>query len=54
METNDPAESQFTELTRQLEQYGRVLVIHAATIGHARINGEFDQGDLKKPNNEGT
>ena len=54
MVTNDPEESPFSELTRQLDKYVRVLGIHAAAIGHARINGEFDQGDLKNPNNEGT
>ena len=54
MATNDTSEIPFLALTRKLEQYGRVLGIHAADIGHARINGEFDQGDLKNPNNEGT
>ena len=42
------------ELTRQLEKYVRVLGIHAAAIGHASINGEFEPGDLKNLNNEGT
>ena len=54
MDTNDPAESLFTALIRQLEQYWRVLGIHAADIGHTRINGDFYQGHLKNPNNEGT
>ena len=54
METNDLVEIQFTELTRQLDQYERVLGIHSAAIRNARINGEFDQGDLKNPNNEVT
>ena len=31
-----------------------MLGIHAAAIGHARINGDFYQGYLKNPNNEGT
>ena len=31
-----------------------MLVIHAAAIGHASINGEFDQGELKNPNNDVT
>ena len=54
METNDPVEIQFTELTRQLDQYERVLGIHSAAIRNARINGDFDQGDLKNPNNDVT
>ena len=53
MATNDPAESPFAALTRQLEQYGRVLRIHSDAIGHARTNCDFDQGDLKNPNNKG-
>ena len=54
MTTNDPEESLFAALTRKLEQHGRVLGIHAAAIGHASINDDFDQGDLKNPNNEVT
>ena len=54
MATNDPAESPFEALTRQLEKYWIVIGINAAAIGHARINGYFDQGDLKNPNNEVT
>ena len=54
MVTNDPAESPFVAFTRKLDKYGRVLGIHAAAIGHARTNGDFYQGYLKNPNNEGT
>ena len=31
-----------------------MLGIHDSAIGHVRINGDFYQGYLKKPNNEGT
>jgi hypothetical protein len=41
--TNDPAESPFAQLTRQLQCFGRVLGIHASAVGHARINGDFKQ-----------
>ena len=54
MVTNDPEEGPFSELTRQLEKDVRVLGIHAAAIGHARINGDFYQGELKNPNNDVT
>ena len=39
--TNDPAESPFAQLTRQLQVFGRVLGIHASAVGQARINGDF-------------
>ena len=41
-ETNDPAESPFAQLTRQLQCFGRILGIHASAVGHARINGDFN------------
>ena len=33
--TNDPAESPFAPLTRQLQCFGRILGIHASAVGHA-------------------
>jgi hypothetical protein len=42
MATNDPAESTFASLTRQLQCFGRVLGVHASAIGQARVNGDFD------------
>ena len=39
--TNDPAEAPFAALTQQLEQFGRVLGIHASGVGQARIHGDF-------------
>jgi hypothetical protein len=40
--TNDPAESPFAQLTRQLHCFGRILGIHASGVGHARINSDFN------------
>lgn len=42
MASNDVPESPFAALTRQLQAFGRVLGIHAAAIGHARVNGDFN------------
>jgi hypothetical protein len=50
--TNDPAESPFAQLTRQLQCYGRVLGIHASAVGHARINGDFKR-DINNSSNDG-
>jgi hypothetical protein len=52
MATNDSAESPFASLTRQLQQFGRMLGIHASAVGHARINGDFVR-DYKNPDNDG-
>ena len=52
MATNDSAESPFASLTRQLQQFGRMLGIHASAVGHARINGDFVH-DYKNPDNDG-
>lgn len=41
MATNDNSESPFAALTRQLQEFGRVLGSHAAAIGHARMSGDF-------------
>ena len=41
MASNDPYESPFVKLTRQLQSFGRVLGINSAAVGHARQNGEF-------------
>ncbi len=38
--TNDPAESPFTKLTRELQCFGIILGIHASAVGHARINSD--------------
>ena len=54
MATNDTSEIPFLALTRKLEQYGIVIGISAVDIGHASINGDFDQGDHNNPNNEFT
>jgi hypothetical protein len=50
--TNDPAESPFAQLTRQLQCFGRVLGIHASAVGQARINGDFKR-DLKHSSKDG-
>ena len=52
MATNDPAESPFALLTRQLQSFGRLLGIHAAAVGQARFNGDFSH-DLKNPEDKG-
>ena len=44
MATNDPAETPFASLTRQLQLFGRMLGIHASAVGHARVNGDFARG----------
>ena len=41
MATNDPAESPFAGLTRQMQTFGRVLGSHASAVAHARYNGDF-------------
>ena len=41
MATNDMAESPFAGLTQQIQQFGRLLGIHASGIGQARINGDL-------------
>jgi hypothetical protein len=41
MATNDPAESPFALLARQLQSFGRMLRIHASAVCHARVNGDF-------------
>ena len=41
--TNDPAESLFASLTRQLQAFGRVLGIHSSAVGQARVNGDFER-----------
>jgi hypothetical protein len=50
--TNDPAESPFAQLTRQLQCYGRVLGIHASAVGQARINGDFKR-DINDSSKDG-
>ena len=39
--TNDSAESPFAMLTQQMQQFGRILGIHAAAVGQAKMNGDF-------------
>ena len=53
MATNDPAESQFAALTRQLQSFGRLLGIHAAAVGQSCFNGDLSC-DLENPDNNGT
>lgn len=52
MATNDPAESPFAALTRQMQQYGRLLGIHAAGMGQAKYNGDFYR-DIKDKSKNG-
>ena len=52
MATNDPAESPFAQLTRQLQNFGRILGIHASAVGHARVNGDFKR-DINNPQLDG-
>ena len=49
MASNDPSESPFKKLTRQLQIFGRVPGINAADVGHARQNGGFrrNSGDYE-------
>ena len=49
MASNDPSESPFTQLTRQLQCFGRVLGKNAGAVGNARYNGDFrrSSGDYK-------
>ena len=41
MASNDPSESPFAQLTRQIQSFGGVLGINDADVGHARHNGHF-------------
>jgi len=41
MATNDFAESPFAGLTQQMQQFGRVLGIHASAVSHAKFSGGF-------------
>ena len=41
MSSNNPSETPFAQLTRQLQSFGRVLGINAAAVGHIRQNGDF-------------
>ena len=52
MATNDPAESPFAALTRQMQGFGRLLEINASAVGHARFKGDFTR-DLKNEDNNG-
>jgi hypothetical protein len=52
MATNDPAESPFALLTRQMQGFGRLLGIHASAVGHARFNGDFTR-DFENEDNNG-
>jgi hypothetical protein len=52
MATNVPAESPFASLTCQLQSFGRLLGIHASTVGHAIVKGDF-KCDLTQSDNAG-
>ena len=41
MASNNPSESPFTQLRRQFQNFGHVIGINSAAVGHARQNGEF-------------
>ncbi len=41
MATNDLAKSPFAGLTQQMQQFGRVLGIHASAVSHAKFSGDF-------------
>ena len=41
MASNDPYESPFAQITRQLQIFRRVLGIRSAAVGNARHNGDF-------------
>ena len=51
MATNDPAESPFAALTRQMQQFGRLLGIHASGMGQAKFNGDFNRDYKDKTKN---
>ena len=52
MATNDSAESPFAGLTQQMQQFGRVLGIHASAVSHAKFSGDFNL-DFKDTSNDG-
>lgn len=52
MATNDSAESPFAGLTQQMQQFGRVLGIHASAVSHAKFSGDFHL-DYKDSSNDG-
>lgn len=52
MATNDFAESPFAGLTQQMQQFGRVLGIHASAVSHAKFSGDFCL-DYKDSTNDG-
>ena len=41
MATNGFSESPFAGLTQQMQQFGRVLGIHASAVSHAKFSGDF-------------
>ena len=47
---NDPSDSSFAQLTRQLQIFGHVLGINAAAVGNSRQNGDFrrSSGDYEE------
>ena len=51
MATNDPAESPFAALTRQMQQFGRLLGIHASGMGQAKFNRDFNRDFKDKSKN---
>ena len=39
--TNYSAERLFAALTQQIQQFGKILGIHASAVGQSRMNGDF-------------
>ena len=52
MATNDIAESPFGGWSQQVQQFGRLLGIHASARGIARMNKDFTR-NIKQPSNNG-
>ena len=52
MANNNPVESPFAAITRQLQSFGQVLGIHAAADSYTRMNSDFRR-DLTDESNKG-
>ena len=50
MASNDPSESPFAQLTRQLQIFGHVIGINDAAVGHDIQNGDLrcSSGDYER------
>ena len=51
MANNNPVESPFAAITRQLQSFGQVLGIHAAADSHTKMNSDFCRDLMDESNN---